>query len=74
MAANPRQGVVRNGRVELTEPLDLPEGAQVIVLPITRSTREQRLTALQRLRTRSRVTVSPPLDALGSESLYEDTP
>jgi hypothetical protein len=65
-------GVVRNGRVVTAQPIDLPDGSEVVILPIQRPSRAKRLAALERLRSHALRGVHLPAEALDTDALYED--
>jgi hypothetical protein len=74
MEAATLSGVVRNGRIVTARPVDLPDGSEVVILPIHRPSRAQKLAALERLRSHALRGIDVPAEALATEELYADHP
>jgi hypothetical protein len=64
--------VVRNGRIVTAQPIDLPDGSEVVILPIQRPSRAKKLAALERLRSHALRGVHLPAEALEMDAFCED--
>jgi len=72
MVRSALNGVVEHGRIVVSQPVDLPDGSPVLILPLLPKSAQQKLAALKRLRSRAIPGLSLPAAALESDALYED--